>query len=110
MVVMEKATTGAEAARKLLRYYQRGVYTRLEALTLLVQAAAEHPPSELAQGLPVEWLQAIREDTISPPGSPSDVLYISGILGDPNFDYNTHLTEMRQTWYDGAWNWRRYFA
>ena len=78
-----------------MRYYQRGVYTRLEALTLLVQAAAEHQPSELAQGLPAEWLQAIREDTISPPGSPSDVLYISGIRGDPNFDYETHLDLVR---------------
>jgi hypothetical protein len=107
---MEKETTGAAAARKLLRYYERGVYTRLETLTLLVQAAAEHPPSELAQGLSAEWLQEIREDTISPPGSSAHVQYISGILGSPDFDYETHLTRMRQTWYDGAWNWHRYFA
>ena len=107
---MEESTKGAAAARKLLRRYKQGIYTRLELLTLLVQAAAEHPASELAQGLPAEWLQAIQEDTNSPPGSPSDVLYISGILGGLNFDYETNFAEMRQTWYEGAWNWRRYFA
>ena len=107
---MEEATKGAAAARKLLRRYEQGVYTRLELLTLLVQAAAEHPPSELADGLPAQWLQAIQEDISSPPGSPSDVLYISGILGGHSFDYETNFAEMRRTWYEGAWNWHRYFA
>jgi hypothetical protein len=107
---MEEATKGAAAARKLLRRYEQGVYTRLELLRLLVQAAAEHPSSELADGLPAEWLQAIQEDISSSPGSPSDVLYISGILGGHSFDYETNFAEMRQTWYEGAWNWHRYFA
>ena len=107
---MARTASGTAVARKLVRDYERGIYTQLETLTRLIQAAAEHPARALATGLSADWLQVIREETSSPPQSPSDVVYISGILGMANFDYDAHFAKMRQTFFDGIWEWHRFLT
>jgi hypothetical protein len=99
-----------QLARSMIRQYERGVYIRHETVTRLVQAAAEHPPAELAGGLSADWLEEVRQQTAEPPASPDDVHYISVITGGPGFDYEAYFAMMRRTCHDGAWNWHRYFA
>lgn len=107
---MAGVAPGTEIAREWVRRYECGMYTRLEALTRLVQEAAEHPPAALAVGLPGEWLEELKERTTVPPASPDEVLYISGILRGVDFDYKAYFAQMRQSCFDGSWAWHRYFA
>jgi hypothetical protein len=53
-----EATTQAE---KVLKAFDRGVVAHGEALTLLVMAAADHPPAELAAALDGEWLEHLEQ-------------------------------------------------
>src|SRR5262245_20134693 len=106
---MGNELTAAAVARKLVRQFKHGFCSRLEVLTLLIEAGGEYPPSELADELPADWIEVIKEATSSPPSSPSDVVHISGMIGGPDFDYEAHCAKNRQSWYDGAWSWHRYF-
>jgi len=107
---MARRIANVDDARRLLRDFERGVYTRAEAISLFIQAAASCPAAELAEVLPADWLEMIRVETSPLPESPSDVVFISGILGKPGFDYDAYLAEMRQRWFDGTRNWHEHFT
>ncbi len=56
----------ADDARRLLRGYERGIDTRNEVVSRLIQAAASCPAAMLAEVLTPEWLDLSREQTTCP--------------------------------------------
>jgi hypothetical protein len=54
----------AEFVRKLTRRYEEGMYTRLEILSQIVEAAATCPVGELADALPADWLTEVKAETL----------------------------------------------
>jgi hypothetical protein len=95
---------------KLLRLYDKGHITVTELHRGLVQAAASHPPEDIAALLPAEQLQGIRDLAASPPTSPEGCPRFFQ-MGSPvgAFDREAHECEQRRLWYDGVWRWHRYF-
>jgi hypothetical protein len=106
----EAMPSGAETARRLIRGYDKGLYTRLEVLSQLIEAAATFSPAELAQDLSPEWLAQLREETAEPPGSPDNVIVISGSIFLAGSSPEEYYAEVRRAWYDGAWSWHRFLA
>jgi hypothetical protein len=102
--------TSAEIVLKLTRGYEKGIYTRLEMLSQLVEAAAAWPVVDLASALPSDWLADVKARTLSPPCSPDDGVYISGALLRDGIDPEEYFKEKRRLWHQGAWNWREFFA
>jgi hypothetical protein len=102
--------SGADACDRLIRGYNKGMYTRLEVVSRLIQSAATYPPAELAQALSLKWLSEIQEATSKPPERLDEVKFIDGALLANEADYESYYAQMCKTWHDGAWNWHRHFA
>ena len=93
----------------ILKGYERGYYTRLELLGWLNRAAAETPPEALAQALPPDLLQELRQAVRVPPASPDDFIFIHGGTVVGPVDWEAYKREQAQLSYDGTWAWHRYF-
>src|SRR5262245_6839141 len=102
--------TGADIVGKLTRGYEKGIYTRLEVLSQLVEAAATCPVVQLAGFLSGEWLAEVRARTVSPLHSPEDGVYISSAPLRDGIDPEEYYKEKCRLWHQGASNWHQYFA
>jgi hypothetical protein len=103
-------STATEAFRRIMRGYEKGIYTRLEVVCQLVELGAICPPAEVSLDLPAEWLTQIREATTTPPPTIDDVQYISGALLQEGVDAEQHYAQLCKAWFAGAWNWHRHFG
>jgi hypothetical protein len=101
---------GAAMVRKLVRQCERGMYTPLEVVARLIEAAAECPPADLAPAIPADLLAHLRAETAEPPQDPKDVLLVRGVNYLPGTDISARAAEAQRTCFDGIWNWHRYFA
>ncbi len=63
----------SDVARALVSKYERGVMTLSEFVVLIVEAADQNDPAEMAEVIPEELLNAVRKAIESPPSEESDV-------------------------------------
>jgi hypothetical protein len=99
-----------ETARRLIRGFDKGMYTRLEILSRLVELAASAEPKAIALVLPPDWIASIAKKTEQLPASPKDVVIISGAILRPGIDPESHDEELRLRYFQGAAKWHAYFA
>jgi hypothetical protein len=102
--------SAADAVRKLVDRYEREMYTRLEVLSLFVEAASSVRAMDLAETMPADWLEDVQATTVTPPLCIDDVIHISGAIRREPCDYDSLDAEMRRRWFEGAWNWHRFFC
>ncbi len=91
-----------------LQLYDEGHITDIELLFRLVQAAASHPPEEIAAFLPSQQLTRMREESADPPESLESSLryFHMGMWSGPG---PHELREEQRLWFEGVWQWHRYF-
>jgi len=100
--------SGADTVRKLIRGFDKGMYSRMEVLSRLVEEASTSRPADLAGALPANWLAEVRTATAKPPSSIDDVCIVSGAIYRNAAEHEAHKAEMRRAWFEGAWNWHRF--
>jgi hypothetical protein len=93
---------------RILRGYDRGIYTDQEVVVRLVLAAASCPTAVLAELLSDDWIEAIRKRVTPVPEGLT--VWIWGDLLKPGVDPGAHEAEMRRLWDEGASNWRAHLA
>lgn len=97
--------TAADAARKLVGMYQRGLITVHEFVLCVIESGAKHDPTEMAQVIPEELLEAVRMVAESPPPDASEVS--TDWLG---LKLSADAVETRrENVFKGAWRWFRFF-
>jgi hypothetical protein len=85
---------------ELLSDYERGIYTFAEVVTAIVVEGASRLPEELAQAMSKSFLEGVAESVRSLPitATANDVVVFKS------------SREHAEAWFEGAVNWRRYFA
>jgi hypothetical protein len=85
---------------ELLSDYERGIYTFGEVVTAIMVEGASRPPEELAQAISKRFLEGVAESVRSLPttATAKDVVVFKS------------SREHAGAWFQGAINWRRYFA
>jgi CheY-like chemotaxis protein len=97
--------TAADAARKWVATYTRGIISVDEFVLLVLESGARHDPAEMAELIPDELLDAVRKSAESPPTDVSSVLpgYTNSLLSAEQIE------SRREDIFKGAWRWFRYF-
>jgi hypothetical protein len=94
----------------IVQAYERGVYTRRETVSRLILAAAGLPPEVIVGDLDASWLAELRAETNSPPARLDDIFWLQSVCAGPGHDQTAHQAEMKRLYFDGVWQWHRYFA
>jgi hypothetical protein len=92
---------------RLLRQYDQGHVTRHELLNGLVRAAALVSADEVAVALPLDVMEVLREETVSPPASFAAMPPIVRLRGWPGSG-EEERNDRRLT-FEGLWRRHRYF-
>ena len=95
---------------KLVAAYQRGMITGHELGSLLIQAAANHPPEEILPLVPDELLDDVRQQGLNPPKRPEDMRFARSVCNVGPYDSAAWEREQQVTYYDGAWRWYRFLT
>jgi hypothetical protein len=99
----------AMSASKFVQLYDDGAITRHDAMTRLIQAAADFSPEVLAGELGADWLADLKSETASPPGRPEEIVWVESVCAGPGFDWEAHRAEMVRRVFAGALRWHQYF-
>ncbi|KMN48022.1 hypothetical protein VL04_06925 [Chromobacterium violaceum] len=85
---------------ELISDYQRGIYTFGEVITAIMVEGASRRPEELVQVMPKSFLKGVAEVVRSLPSTATadDVVVFKS------------SREHAEAWFNGAVNWRHFFA
>ena len=95
---------------QLMKQYERGVITRMELITQLVQLAADTSPEQVASLLPDDCLRGLKVISRHPPATPADAPRSFAIVMSVGATVSQADQQRQQrSWHDGAWSWHHYF-
>jgi len=102
----------ARGAGELVAAYARGMVTRVEAVSKLVDLAADLSPAAIAAGLPADWLADVRrhceEYLACPP--PRRVLVLTSVCNGPGYDADRARREAEGRALAGLSAWLAFFG